>query len=95
MEHGAAKVGPPSPQVVETEVDGRISVYDPETEQVTMLNETASDVWRLRDGTQSLEEMVEALARAYGVDADAIRQEVIDTVKQLHGNGLLSAPETP
>jgi hypothetical protein len=95
MEDDAAKVGPPAPDVTQTEIDGRISVYDPRTEQVTMLNETASDVWRLSDGTQSVEEIVGALARAYAVDASAIREQVTDAVKQFYDAGLLTLTPTP
>ena len=91
MVHG--KVGPPAGHVVETEVDGRVSLYDGQTEQVAMLNETASDVWRLCDGMQSLDEMVDALARAYGVEPDAIREQVTDTVTKFRCSGLLTAPD--
>ena len=43
-------IGPPPIHIVETEVDGDISLYDTQEERVIVLNPTASDVWRLADG---------------------------------------------
>ena len=56
------RVGPPAPQVVETEVDGDVCLYDPTSERVAVLNATASDVWRLADGTFTISEISELLA---------------------------------
>lgn len=90
MEEPATKVGPPAAHVVESEVDGRISLFDPQTEEVSMLNDTASDVWRLADGTSTLDQVVELVARAYGVEADAIGDEVKATVETFYDKGLLA-----
>lgn len=85
------KVGPPSDRVLETEVgvDGEISIYNPSTEQVTVLNGTASDVWRLADGEHTLDEIVELLASSYQVSRDEIAQDVTETVRRFSLAGLL------
>ncbi len=86
---GDPRVGPPLAEAAETEIDGRISVLNPLTERVLMLNETASDVWRLADGEHTLEEMTRLLARTYGVPPDQIRADVEAVVATLRAEGLL------
>ena len=88
---GDKRVGPPVPQILETDVDGEISLYDPTNENVTILNGTASDVWLLCDGQHSAEEIVDLLASSYGVDADQIRDEVTRTIEEFVETGLLPA----
>ena len=48
----------------EVEVDGCLSLYRRDAECVMVLNETASDVWRLADGTLAQPEIV-ALGREW------------------------------
>ncbi len=84
------KVGPPAAHIVESEVDGRISLFDPQSQEVSMLNDTASDVWRLCDGTSTLDQVIELVAKAYGVEPDAVGDEVKATVKTFHDKGLLA-----
>lgn len=85
------KVGPPAPKILETEVDGEISIYNPANEQVTILNGTASDVWLLCDGEQTQDEIVSLLASSYQVDEDEIRDEVADAIEEFQNAGLLSS----
>jgi hypothetical protein len=72
-------------------VRGEISLYDPHTESVLVLNQTASDVWRLSDGEHSLEEIVELLGAAYGMNPDQIRADVKSTVVRIIEEGFLPA----
>ena len=88
-------VGPSAEHVVESEVEGRVSLYDPESEEVLVLNESASDVWRLSDGSQTLEQIVTLRARAYGVDPSEISDEVGDTVRGFRDRGLLAGGTEP
>ena len=90
MDHPAAKVGPPAAHIVESEVDGRISLFDPQTQEVSMLNDTASDVWRLCDGTSTLDQVIELMAKAYDVEPDAVGHEVKATVETFYDKGLLA-----
>lgn len=81
-------VGPPL-EAAETDIDGRISLLNPRTERVLMLNETASDVWRLADGSHGLEEMTSLLAQSYDVSPDEIRADVAAVVRTLRDEGFL------
>ena len=87
------KVGPPPAHIIETEIDDEVSLYNPHDESVLVLNLTASDVWRLCDGEQTLEEIVELISRAYGVKADRIREDVAATVSELVQAGFVPWPE--
>lgn len=87
------RVGPPQRVVTEVEVDGRISVYSPSTQQLVSLNETASDVWRLCDGDHDLQSIIHLLASSYGVQPGVIAGHVESTVDELVAPGLLRAPD--
>jgi hypothetical protein len=90
MAEPAAKVGPAAPRIVESEIDGNISLYDPQTQEMSVLNDTASDLWRLADGTSTLDQVVELVARAYAVEPDAIGDEVRATVQTFYDKGFLA-----
>lgn len=85
-----ARVGPPPAHIIETEVKGDISLFDAKTNQVVVLNSTASDVWRLSDGEHTLEEIVTLLASAYKTDPERIRNDVKTTIGQLVDEGFLT-----
>jgi hypothetical protein len=85
-----ALVSPPADSVREVEVEGCLSLYRRDVDRVVVLNETASDVWRLADGTLHDDEIVELLATAYGVSADAIGDEVRATLARLVQEGFLT-----
>ncbi len=82
-------MGPPIPHLLETEVDGEISLYNPAHEQVTILNGTATDVWYLCDGTLSEEEILERLAQSYKVSPEQIHTDVRRTIEEIRKAGLL------
>jgi hypothetical protein len=87
----ASRVGPPAPHVIETEIDGDISLYDPSTEQVTVLNGTASDVWALCDGEHSVVDIKRLLASSYGTTDSEIAEDVERTVESFQKAGLLQS----
>lgn len=85
-------VGPAVSHIIETEVDEDISLYNPRTEQVVVLNGTASDIWRLADGSRTVEEISSLLASSYGVSPDSIAADVEKTVEELSKAGLIESP---
>ncbi len=87
------RIGPPARGVVEREVAGCFVLLCPEEEHVLLLNETASDVWRLVSGDLSLEKIVDLLARAYHTEPGYIYEDVELTVARLRDHGLLSVAE--
>lgn len=82
-------VGPPAEGVVETEIDDCVALFHPGTAEATVLNPTASDIWRLSDGSLTLPQLTGALARAYGVEPASIAGEVAEAVARLRQRGLL------
>lgn len=77
------------PRVLETEMGDDLSLYDPAEERVTVLNTTASDIWRLLDGETSLRELVGLLAGAYGIESETIERDVAATVAELADQDLV------
>ncbi|MDP3984386.1 MAG: PqqD family protein [Acidimicrobiia bacterium] len=82
-------IGPPRQHIIETEIGDEISLYDPATERVMVLNTTASDVWRLVDGQNTVDQIVSLLSLSYGVDPAAIEADVHSAVARLVDEGLL------
>jgi hypothetical protein len=87
------RIGPARQYVVEAEIGDEISLYDTTSERVLVLNATASDVWRLADGEYTIDQLVEVLARAYGIDAGSIRDDVVAVVNMFQEEGLLEGGE--
>ncbi|NND03064.1 MAG: PqqD family protein [Acidimicrobiia bacterium] len=91
---GGQVIGPPLPQVIETDVKGEVSLYDPKTERVLVLNGPATDVWLLCDGDQTLDRIVELLAIAYRREQSLLRTEVETTVRQFIEAGFVPDPSS-
>ncbi len=43
--------------VAESDIEGRIAPFRPETGETLLLDATASDIWRLCDGERTVEEV--------------------------------------
>lgn len=84
-------IGPPNDGIIETEIDGDIALYHPAREAVTILNKTASDIWRLCDGTQTLDGMVDTLSAAYAASRSMVAVDVERTIELLRSEGCLPA----
>ena len=91
VEPDERRVGPAVPHVLQTEIGDEISVYDPKTEQVTVLNGTASDIFRLLDGTLTLTEITQLIAGAYGVETGAVTDDVAKAVSSLIDAGIIDS----
>ena len=73
----AAHTGPiASSRMIEYEVDDDIVLYDPRTDAVNILNETAAAVWWLCDGSRSRDEIVAEIARLYQADLEEVADDV-------------------
>lgn len=84
-----SRIGPAPDHIIETEVGGDISLYDPSRAEVLVLNTTASDIWRLSDGKHTLDNIISLLAQAYGKDPASIRPDVEATVRDMIERGFL------
>lgn len=75
--------------VVARDLDGSFCLVDSETWNVAVLNETASDLWRLVQARRSSDEIVRALAAAYGADPTTILHDVEAALDELAAGGFL------
>lgn len=85
----SARLGPARPGTAEVELDGRFSIYSARRDEVLTLNDTASDVWRLCDGTLTLEEITAVLATAYSTAPDLIAPDLRAVAGQFLDAGLI------
>ncbi len=76
--------------LTEVEVDGEIAIYHPLTDQVVLLNASASAIWRLTaaDGA-TVDGLVPLVAEAFGIDLDEARRGVEAGVEVLVDEQLL------
>lgn len=88
------KVGRLAASVLMQQVDDNVSVFDPRTGTALVLNRTAADVLALADGESTLCEITDTLASAYGVQPEAISQDVRDVVERLTLAGVLATDVT-
>jgi hypothetical protein len=82
-------IGPPVGAIREVEVEGCLTIYRRDLDRVLVLNATASDVWRLCDGTLDEPSIIRLLARAYEVDANLIVDDVRSAVQRFVGEGFV------
>lgn len=82
-------VGPPAPGVRWQDLDDHVVAFNSATGRAAALNDTATQIWKLADGTRDERAIVSALAQRYGVDAAAIEADVFEAIGQLRIEGLL------
>jgi len=88
----SARIGPPLPGVTTVDLDGRVVAYSPHQQKAIFLNETASEIWRLSDGSRALDDLIEQLATAYATDPAAIADDVRLAVASFVDAGLIAEP---
>ena len=71
------------------ELDGETVVYDPEREEVHLLDSVATSVWSLLGEEESLSVVCDELAAAFGAPLDQVRSDVLMLVSKLHDSGLI------
>jgi hypothetical protein len=71
------------------ELDDNLALYDEVGHLLILLNTSAAAVWERCDGTTTLDDMVRALAEAYGGDTSLIGEDVRHTVRKLADLGLV------
>jgi hypothetical protein len=76
------------------ELDDNVAVYDDVGQLLILLNSSAGSVWKLCDGSTTVDEIVEALGEVYPDEASVIADDVRETLRKLAEMGLVSeAPE--
>lgn len=64
-------------------------VYRRPAKQGVYLNETATAIWKLCDGTRTMQQIADVLAENYPDAAEAVRADVIDAIDGLVRSGAL------
>jgi hypothetical protein len=78
------------------ELDENVAVYDDVGQLLILLNSSAGSVWRLCDGSTTVDEIVQALGEAYPDEKAVIGDDVRETLRKLADMGLVSeASEAP
>lgn len=75
--------------VLTVDIDGDVTVYNPETERSVPLTPTASDVLALCDGTMDGADIGRLLADAFGEDLDQLLHEVNQAIDLLLSEDLI------
>jgi hypothetical protein len=72
------------------ELDDNVAVYDDVGQLLILLNSSAGSVWKLCDGSTTVDEIVEALGEVYPEEASVIADDVRETLRKLAEMGLVS-----
>ena len=78
--HGPRACSDHRDDLLVTELDGDLTVYDPRRNEVHVLNATAGDIWRLLDGSIGLDRVIDEMARAHATSVEDVRPHVLRTV---------------
>ena len=71
------------------QVEGETSVFDPATQNVHLLNDTALAIWEQCDGQTFPSEMVAAICELSGLPHEVVTEDVGRVLGQLDQAGLL------
>ena len=75
--------------LMEYQVEDELTLYDPRSEVVHILNPTAAAVWQLADGAGEVEDIAAQLAELYGLETGVVEEDVQDILAQFRQAGLL------
>jgi hypothetical protein len=65
------------------ELDGEAVVYDRSGKRASYLNDTATVIWKLCNGTHAVPDIVAVLAKEYPEDAASVASDVRETIERL------------
>lgn len=82
---------PPRPLagVYAVEIDDELVLYEPHVNRAVQLDARAALIWRVLDGTVTVEELVGDLSEVFGVDRATVRTDVDSMLSRLHDLGFL------
>ena len=69
--------------------DGETLLYHPIRDEATILNQSATQVWRLCNGKSNLHEITAALGEQYGVEGALLEEDVATTLNELYSRNLI------
>ena len=77
------------PDVLTRTLDDDLVVYHPLTDEGTHLDSIARAVWNVLEATPSVDELVTALAEAFGAEPDVVGHDVRNLLDELQAKQLV------
>ncbi len=71
------------------EIDGELLLYSPSSTRSVFMNSTASVIWRLCDGEQTVDQIIDLLSEAFPEASESIKQDVTDSINLFIENGAI------
>ena len=72
------------------ELDDEVLLYNPANNKTLYINKSASVIWQLCNGEQSVEEIIKMIEDAYPGNEVDMRQDILDTLNNLSDNDAVS-----
>jgi hypothetical protein len=72
--------------------DGELGLYDPATNEMLLLNASATAVWACCDGSATVAEIVAEIVEVFGVDPVVVRSQVHGLVGEWSRRKFLESP---
>lgn len=87
----------PTLGIASVELDGETVLAEADGGKVHCLDAVGTIVWACLDGSSSIDELSHELGRAFGVELEVVRRDILEFARQLGRAGLLEgvAAETP
>jgi hypothetical protein len=80
------------PALAHAQLEGELAVYDPQAQEMLVLNQSAQAVWSCCDGTGTVAEIVADIVDVFGAEAGAVKGQVCELVADWSRRGLLVTP---
>ena len=71
------------------EIDGELLLYSPESTRSIYMNSTASIIWRLCDGKQSVGDIISLLEEAFPEASESIENDVTESLQLFQSNNAI------
>jgi len=68
------------------ELDDEVLLYNPGNNKTLYVNKSASVIWQLCNGDQSVEDIIKMIQDAYPSNDDELRQDILETLNNLAEN---------
>jgi len=72
------------------ELDDEILLYNPSNNKTLYINKSASVIWQLCNGEQTVGEMIRLIQEAYPEELDNLQDDVLATLSTLKDNDAVS-----
>ncbi len=81
----------PTDRFMPTTLEGGVVAFDIPKDQVFILNEQASVVFNLTDGSRTVDQVIQDVAIVYEMDAEEVRADVLEALNNFIEHKMLEA----